>query len=766
MPRITYEAGRVRGSSLDDMVRDYFDPQSELKYDNYKDKISEDAFVAIFGETGHLSKLKAKADNGEIYIFSKDLKISDDELYNKDGKKLGNVGGALDLMIVDKTGKKYIVDLKTGSSQKWDTYLIAGDNNYNYKKYFQNSMQQRAYANLYFNNSGENVETLILPISLTEDKNGYITKFNNIPDRAFRNQKTLDNLADGYMFMKTDNNAKFKTGDVKLKVTDIDELIPRESAGETPSAPAETSTTPEELNALERRAKDLEEQIKTLKRKSTVDVSEVEELQSELKDINKDIKFAKKIPELEKDEDKEFYKNLRRRRSTALKNIIETLSGAKDRVFIETEYENNNGEVIKIKKEASLYNPQVTDADALQIATNKVEVRVEQLYRYDILNNKRKALIEDTVDNLTGRVFNSEIGKVFDEKLNKFGEEAALQKIKIDSVYVTDEGNYAILAKNLRRDKIYDMVVTPEGEIISYNNEGKIGESLDDVIFFEDGDFARKKTEADKKEEVKKEETEEETDEIENDEISLTNSSLSTLELALETLKSDLELEQGEFGNSEYIAPIEDQIKQIEKEIERLSKLNKVDKTITSEVSSFNEISIDSLVKDINNESKTDTSKMYDQLQDLFISESLENQRYRELKKLLDLKANALLDTNQLIESREIYIFKKPFDSKKIKMGDQISVQKLNGSNKTISVKKLKYDSKIFSMTVEEFESLIDFGDTPAPSEGVGKKEIQETGDIIVDFLNDTESQKNLDNSKIDYFDTTNDNDIFNNCKS
>ena len=157
---------------------------------------------------------------------------------------------------------------------------------------------------------------------------------------------------------------------------------------------------------------------------------------------------------------------------------------------------------------------------------------------------------------------------------------------------------------------------------------------------------------------------------------------------------------------------------------------------------------------------------MYDQLQDLFISESLENERYEELKKLLDLKANALLGTNQLIESKEIYIFKEPFDSKKIKMGDQITVQKLNGSNKTISVKKLKYDSKMFSMTVEEFESLIDFGNTPVPSEGLGKKEIQETGDIIVDFLNDKESQKNLDESKIDYFDTTNDNDIFNNCKS
>ena len=190
MPAITYEAGRVRGSNLDDMVRDYFDSQSELKYENYQDKISEDAFISIFGENGHLTKLKRKVAEGEIYIFSKDLKLADDQLFNKDGVKTRNVAGALDLIIVDKTGKKYIVDLKTGSAQKWDSYLTPGDDNYHYKKYFQNSMQQRAYSNLYFNNSnGENIETLILPISLNEDNKGYITKFNNIPDRAFKTQK-------------------------------------------------------------------------------------------------------------------------------------------------------------------------------------------------------------------------------------------------------------------------------------------------------------------------------------------------------------------------------------------------------------------------------------------------------------------------------------------------------------------------------------------------------------------------------------------------
>ena len=785
MPSITYEAGRVRGLSLDDMVRDYLDPQSELKYDNYKDKISEDAFVAIFGETGHLSKLKRKADNGEIYIFSKDLKISDDELYNKDGKKLGNVAGALDLMIVDKTGKKYIVDLKTGSSQKWDTYLTAGDNNYNYKKYFQNSMQQRAYANLYFNNSGENVETLILPISLTEDKSGYITEFNSIPDRAFRNQKTLDNLADGYMFMKTDNNAKFKSGDVRLKVTDIDELIPRESAGEAPSAPAQTSKTPEELTALERKAKDLEEQIKSLKRKSTVDISEVEELQSELKDIKRDIRIAKKTPDSEEDKDKEFYKNLRTRRSAALNNIIETADVG--RVFIETEYQNNKGEIIKIKKEASLYNPQVTDADAVRTATDDVEVRVEQLYRYDILNHKRKALIEDTVDNLTGRVFNSEIGKVFDKKLNEFGEEGALQRIKIDSVYVTDEGNYGILAKNLRRDKIYDMIVTPEGDIISHNDQGAIGEAsnpnitLDDVIFFEDGDFARKKTDEDRAKEKTTEEDVETVDEAEIDlNIDLSNTSISTLTVALEALEADLEMEKGEFGSPDNIPAIEEQIKAIKKERQKLIDLQvEIDNKAASigivnkqdlkgsQLSIFgnDKVSLNTLIKDINNESKTNTSKMYDALEDLYLSEEVEESKYKELKNLLDLKSNGILKTNQLINSGNVYTFKESLDSKKIKVGDQVRVQKLDGSNKKIAVKKIgRGNFKPFLMTVSEFESMIDFGDPTPPKKGTGKKEIEETGDVLQDFLNNKESQSKLDDSTKDYLDESNDDNIFN-CK-
>ena len=171
-PKITYEAGRIRGNTLDDMVRDYFDPETNVDdfYERYKDRISEEAFIGIFGATGILTKLKKQVDNGDIYIFSKNLEIGDNNLVDENGNELPPVAGALDLIIVDKKGKKYIVDLKTAAPRKWSNYIKKSDSGFGYKKFFQNSMQQRAYANLYFNNTnGQEIETLILPIALTED---------------------------------------------------------------------------------------------------------------------------------------------------------------------------------------------------------------------------------------------------------------------------------------------------------------------------------------------------------------------------------------------------------------------------------------------------------------------------------------------------------------------------------------------------------------------------------------------------------------------
>ena len=459
LPQITYEGGRVRGLSLDDMVRDFFDPGSQLLYENYKDKISEQAFIGLFGQEGHLAKLKERADAGEIYIFSKNLKIADNALYDKEGNKINNVAGALDLIIVDKTGKKYIVDLKTGSLDKWDKYLIPGNKNFNYKKYVENSMQQRAYANLFFNKSnGQDVETLILPIAVSEDGSGYITEYKEIPDRSFRSQKPIENIVGGYMFMQTDNKAKFKVGDSKINVTDIDKYVPRKSIAKVePILESEKSSISlSELDALEREKQSLEEEIKSLKRSSAVDKTELDEVQDNLKEVNQKISRAKRTPDeeekLAKTEDsKEFYKDLRNRRNIAEKNIIQTIGGLKDRIFIETEYVNNEGKPVKIKKEALIKGSLSNNNDAIKSATDSVIIRINQLYRYDIDKYKRKPLIDNTVDNLTGRVFRSEIGKIYDVELDQFGEEGAVQNIKIDAVYITEDDNYGILATNLSK---------------------------------------------------------------------------------------------------------------------------------------------------------------------------------------------------------------------------------------------------------------------------------------------------------------------------
>ena len=327
------------------------------------------------------------------------------------------------------------------------------------------------------------------------------------------------------------------------------------------------------------------------------------------------------------------------------------------------------------------------------------------------------------------------------------------------------------------------MIVTPEGDILQHNNRGAKGDTrtnskivIDDVIFFEDGDFARKKTEEDAPKEkgpasinLQKSDTEKNKDiEIEDD-IKITTTNLSTLQLALDGLNADLEFEKGDFGNPDNVSLIEAQIKVLTDEIERIKKLTdvKTDKADDAQTPVKNELG--QLIKDINNESKTDTLEMYEMLDDFYNTQTykLSASLYKELKVLLDSKANVLLNTSNLIESGNIYTFKEALDSKEIKMGDEIRVQKLDSSNKKIIGRKIgKEYSEPLSLTLSEFESKIDFGDTPPPPTDPAQDEIIETGDVLKDFLNNKNAQESLDKSKKDFFDESNDNDIFNNCKT
>ena len=160
------------------------------------------------------------------------------------------------------------------------------------------------------------------------------------------------------------------------------------------------------------------------------------------------------------------------------------------------------------------------------------------------------------------------------------------------------------------------------------------------------------------------------------------------------------------------------------------------------------------------------TGSMYDSLQELLDLDAIDIEKYSELKELIDVAASEMLGSERLIESGNLYTFKESIDSKNIEVGDQVRVQKINGSNKTITVKKTgRGNFKPFNITSEEFNSKIEFGDKPVKINSA-KAEVKQSGDVLIDFLGDKDSQTKLDNSKKNYLDDSNDQDIFNKCKT
>ena len=107
-------------------------------------------------------------------------------------------------------------------------------------------------------------------------------------------------------------------------------------------------------------------------------------------------------------------------------------------------------------------------------------------------------------DNITDQVFAAEIGRFFENETGDYTGEKVPARIKVESLYVDDAGNYVMTAYNLKSNKFYDMTVTPEGDVIAYNREGAVaqedmdGTEMDDVVFFKNDSFARRKTAEDK----------------------------------------------------------------------------------------------------------------------------------------------------------------------------------------------------------------------------------------------------------------------------
>jgi hypothetical protein len=214
-----YETAKANGIYLDNQFKAVFDPTSagpvfDSKY------ISEEAYDDLFGEDGYITNIKKRADAGEFYIFSTDLIVYTDKAKDADGNPLPPVAGEIDFIFVDREGRKFIVDLKTGKTRKYLEYNKFGT--LSYDKKIDNTLQQVGYANLSQLASDDEFQIAIWPVELNYEKTGYINRAGkpSNPDLML-NQKPIGDPKSEPFIINLDKNVKFEVVDANNVRTGI-----------------------------------------------------------------------------------------------------------------------------------------------------------------------------------------------------------------------------------------------------------------------------------------------------------------------------------------------------------------------------------------------------------------------------------------------------------------------------------------------------------------------------------------------------------------
>jgi hypothetical protein len=204
----TYETAKANGIYLDNQFKAVFDPKSEgPKFDSKY--ITQEAYDNLFGENGYITSIKKRADAGEFYVFSTDLIVYTDKAKDAQGNPLPPVAGEIDFIFVDREGRKFIVDLKTGQVEKWLNYNTV--NTKSYDKKIDNTLQQVGYANLSQMLSGDEFQIAIWPVELNYRNTGFINKAGRPSNTTLMlNQKPIGDLNSEPFIINLDKNTKFK----------------------------------------------------------------------------------------------------------------------------------------------------------------------------------------------------------------------------------------------------------------------------------------------------------------------------------------------------------------------------------------------------------------------------------------------------------------------------------------------------------------------------------------------------------------------------
>ena len=165
----SYEDGRVAGNYVD-LIKDYFQYGKKPVFD--EKIISKKAYDELFNDdTGYIVQLNKKFKDEGYYIVGNNLVVWDSNIVTGEDKK-DRIAGEIDLIVVDKKGNAFIIDIKTGSKSKWTNFnqLTNSFDNKKYSKRNEYTLQQAVYRELLKRQTGVETEIGLLPIERESDK--------------------------------------------------------------------------------------------------------------------------------------------------------------------------------------------------------------------------------------------------------------------------------------------------------------------------------------------------------------------------------------------------------------------------------------------------------------------------------------------------------------------------------------------------------------------------------------------------------------------
>lgn len=147
-----YENKGITNTYVNAQIRNFL---SGIEVEKNPEMIDDDAFDALFGTDSILSSLKEQIDNGDLIAIPNNIKLYDET---------SGIAGEMNLLLIDREGKVFIVDIRTGKKDDWDNY-DEPTNNLSPKQ--SHALELTAYKNMLYNMYGIEASIGILPIEVT-----------------------------------------------------------------------------------------------------------------------------------------------------------------------------------------------------------------------------------------------------------------------------------------------------------------------------------------------------------------------------------------------------------------------------------------------------------------------------------------------------------------------------------------------------------------------------------------------------------------------